>query len=96
MRGDEADLMKEFYREDDWPRRRVRLDQWRRDYEQEGYANEGKANQGTALSSYSSSSGDTGRQGAHKARRDNAYCGNHFPTLVKAVKDWANPAVKHR
>src|SRR4051812_46981640 len=35
MRGDEADLMKEVYPGEDWPRRRVRLDQWRQEWEAE-------------------------------------------------------------
>lgn len=33
--GDQFDLMKEFYPGEDYPRRRVRLDSWRRDYEAE-------------------------------------------------------------
>src|SRR5262245_10387195 len=35
MRGDEADLMKELISGEDWPRRRVRLLQWRQEYERE-------------------------------------------------------------
>lgn len=33
--GDVADLVKEFYPGEDWPRRRVRLERWRRDFESE-------------------------------------------------------------
>jgi len=36
--GDEYDLMKLFYPEDDYPRRKGRLDVWRLDYEREGYS----------------------------------------------------------
>jgi hypothetical protein len=32
-RGDEADLVKAFYPGEDWPRRRLRLDQWRQEFE---------------------------------------------------------------
>jgi hypothetical protein len=35
-RGDEADLMKEFYQGEGWPRRKARLEQWRQEYEREG------------------------------------------------------------
>ena len=38
--GDESDLMKEFYPGEDWPRRRVRLDQWRNDFKQETQSDE--------------------------------------------------------
>ena len=32
-RGDAPDLMKHFYEGEDWPRRRLRLEQWQRQYE---------------------------------------------------------------
>ena len=35
MWGDEFDLVKEFYPGEDYPRRRVRLDQWRKDWERD-------------------------------------------------------------
>jgi hypothetical protein len=35
MQGDAADLLKEFFPGEDWPRRRVRLEQWQQEYERE-------------------------------------------------------------
>jgi hypothetical protein len=35
MRGDEADIMKEVMPGEDWPRRRTRLAQWRKEWERE-------------------------------------------------------------
>jgi hypothetical protein len=35
MRGDEADIVKEFYPNEDWRRRRVRLDELRREYQRQ-------------------------------------------------------------
>src|SRR6516162_8477588 len=46
MRGDEFDLMRHCYPGEDYPRRRVRLDECREDYDREGKAAEALVGKG--------------------------------------------------
>jgi hypothetical protein len=68
MRGDEADLMAHFYAGEDWPRRRVRLEEWREDFDREGKADVALVDRGGGgIRGSHSSPGDSGK-GEGRAR----------------------------
>jgi hypothetical protein len=63
MRGDEFDLMRHCYPGEDYPRRRVRLDEWRQDFDREGKAAEALVDRGGGGTRGSHSSpGDGGKE----------------------------------